>query len=237
MKKILLLAAMFVMVASMASAAIKNSKHDLSLGSTGPNKSTNEPQLCVFCHTPHNAIKSVPLWNRKPDTNTFRLYTTNINNLAAVRAAALQTDSISLFCLSCHDGSAIQGNVNMYATAGGTVTGTGTAADVITSSAKLAPVTAGVGNLTNSHPIAFDYSQAYTQLPGGLNAIAANRVTYGGKFPLFKANSNLNLNQVECGSCHDVHGKANAEHGGQDYPRFLRTTKAGSALCFACHIK
>jgi DNA-binding MarR family transcriptional regulator len=39
-------------------------KHNLSVSGPGPIKSTNEQQVCIFCHTPHNASPIQPLWNR-----------------------------------------------------------------------------------------------------------------------------------------------------------------------------
>ena len=65
-------------------------------------------QVCVFCHTPHNASSSVPLWNRpaleQPAASAYRLYTSSASLSTTVRNAALTATSESLLCLGCHDG-------------------------------------------------------------------------------------------------------------------------------------
>ena len=52
-------------------AAISGTKHDLSA------KGWGSTELCVFCHVPHNANKTVteaPLWNHQSTTATYTLY-------------------------------------------------------------------------------------------------------------------------------------------------------------------
>lgn len=66
-------------------------------------------QVCIFCHTPHNASPAVPLWNKVyPDgagyAEGFRLYTSSATLSDTARAAKLTASSESLLCLSCHDG-------------------------------------------------------------------------------------------------------------------------------------
>ncbi len=39
-------------------------KHNLSVGGPGPVKSQTITEVCIFCHTPHNASPAVPLWNQ-----------------------------------------------------------------------------------------------------------------------------------------------------------------------------
>ncbi len=230
MKKIVLLTAALVMSASMAfasgSSIISGTKHNLSTTSLY-DKSSAQTQICLFCHTPHNAIRNVPLWNRNnPAGSGFALYTSSATLAAAVKNSSLSADSISLFCLSCHDGGAIEGRIVKYDSTGGTVSGTGTAADKITSSAAIA---AG-GNLTNSHPIGFDYNAAQVAGTTGLKTLAtiqANTGPTGIKF--YKQPAKGGVNQLECASCHKVHDNTNIP--------FLRTTRSGSVICLACHIK
>ena len=60
MKKVLVLVAALMLVASGAMAAsIVNSSHDLSALA-----SNVDGELCVFCHTPHGGGTQAPLWNR-----------------------------------------------------------------------------------------------------------------------------------------------------------------------------
>lgn len=203
-----LVVCLLILVLSIGSfaATIQNSKHDLSTGSTGPNKSDQEDQICIFCHTPHNAIVAVPLWNRtNPGGTGFTLYS-NPDTIDGTITTDL-TNTVSLMCLSCHDGTTA---LSSYANAKGIVTGTGVTADVITSAAALGT------DLSNDHPINITYSADDPELEP-----AANLELKG--VQLFE-------NKVQCASCHAVHGKEGVE-------KFLRVSNAGSGLCLACHTK
>jgi len=64
-------------------------------------------QVCVFCHTPHNASPAIPLWNKvyTPGVeSSYRLYTSSATLTATAKAAKITADSESMLCLSCHDG-------------------------------------------------------------------------------------------------------------------------------------
>ncbi len=64
-------------------------------------------QVCVFCHTPHNASPAIPLWNKvyTPGVeNSYRLYTSSATLTPTAKAAKITADSESMLCLSCHDG-------------------------------------------------------------------------------------------------------------------------------------
>lgn len=209
---------------------IKGSPHDLSFTTPGTNQTD---QVCVFCHTPHNAVQAVPLWNRNASTNTassFKLYTSSqtFDMKPNPSRNGFTADSISLFCMSCHDGSALGGSMigaepvgvsnNALIPNGGDTT---TAASKIVGSANFGT------DLTKSHPVNFVYDS--TKDAG----IVANATLLAGKkFPLFKADGVAN--NLECASCHAVHGQTNTTY---NYPKFLRSTMAGSALCLGCHIK
>ena len=43
--------------ARVSGESIVNSKHNLSLSGPGDIKSATEADVCIFCHTPHNATK------------------------------------------------------------------------------------------------------------------------------------------------------------------------------------
>lgn len=72
-------------------------KHNLT--SSG----ANTGEICAFCHTPQGSESNVvttPLWNRTaPATSSYRAY----SSLGS--AAAEATGSVSMSCLSCHDGT------------------------------------------------------------------------------------------------------------------------------------
>lgn len=178
-------------------AAIAGTAHDLS--TTG-----SSDQICVYCHTPHNADATVePLWNATLSTSTFTAYTSSTFD------GTVSGDPVigpSRLCMSCHDGtvaidSAIGGTT--FINPGGALLGT---------------------DLTNDHPIGFDYDAAQgldaelqpSTAPLGSGDIASH---------LFGAN-----NIMTCATCHDVHGVIGV-------PSFLLETNDGSALCLKCHIK
>lgn len=233
MKKILLTAALLTLSASASYAGIAATKHNLGSTSSYSLKSTNQSQICVFCHTPHNAIQNIPLWNRSGASaaSAYKLYTSSKSLTATTNAAQLYNDSQSLFCMSCHDGTVSQlaSRVNKMgvttdgaaiAMAGGAIW---TGGDASTGAAMLGT------NLTNDHPVGFSYSAAVGQDAGGLNAAAAVSTAFGGKTVFFKANGGAIGDSMECSSCHAVHDNT--------YAPFLRTTNSGSTLCLACHAK
>jgi len=74
---ILILVIFLASTASLDSATIINpdvpgvtgTKHNLSIYGPGSVVATSTTEICVFCHTPHFAQPSTPLWN-KQDTGT-----------------------------------------------------------------------------------------------------------------------------------------------------------------------
>jgi predicted CXXCH cytochrome family protein len=79
-------------------------------------------------------------------------------------------------------------------------------------------------DLTDDHPLGFDFFQVSGEddkiLPLG------NAIANGMKF--FKAGAKLN--QMECASCHDVHNNSVPAE-----PAFLRTSLLSGAICISCH--
>ena len=228
MKKILIAVAITLIGSSAAFAAqsIKLTKHNLSSTATSNNvRSTDQSQICIFCHTPHNAVPSVPLWNRDGSGGAYKLYTSSATLTSATKASSLNADSYSMMCLSCHDASSDQvigDRVNGLASVP-TMTGT----NWLTGGGNI-----GSGqDLTNDHPIGFSYSLAATEDSTGLRAIGtANSnlgLASGTAFPKNKTSGMTDV--MECSSCHLVHDNTNAP--------FLRISNAGSALCLACHNK
>lgn len=226
-----------------ASGLITGSRHDLSAAAEGGSKTT---QICVFCHTPHNAAQPVPLWNRTnmPVAANFKLYTSSATLQMKSHINGFSADSISLFCMSCHDGGALAGTRihnepagvahgalipdDRYASA--LFTGTGTAAATINSSSK-----ANFGtNLQNSHPVNIPYDPS---LDPAFNAKNGTKV--GNNITLYYSSvgaAQAKVLAVECSSCHAVHGSASSV-ATVAMPKFIRSTMAGSKLCLACHIK
>jgi len=218
---------------------VVNSKHDLSSGNTGTTQwqSTNESEICVFCHTPHRAIAGVkPLWNKTlPSNTTFTVYSSP--TLDATPSPGLAGSS-SLLCLSCHDGVTA-----MNALANNTLVGQPTMAGGYTAmgqvyypgsvfaefpGANIGEGYAGLpaNNLSNDHPIAFPYTASHPDVARGtLHNPDVQSSGLGGT-----VSQKMLFNQkLECPSCHNAHNPTNQP--------FLRRTNAGSTLCFTCHNK
>lgn len=222
MKKIVLLTAALVAMASMAHAGIRNTKHDLSASSTATTKSLTTNQICIFCHTPHNAVKPVPLWNRANPVNTgWTMYASPTLSATATTKLATGTfdaTSISLFCLSCHDGTTALGAFTNRA---------GLPVDALGVIAGAANIGGGTKNLANDHPVGFNYNTAATEDGvANLKVLATANTALGGN-AFF--DTGTGANQLECSSCHKVHDNTAAP--------FLRIANTNSALCLACHNK
>lgn len=233
MKRLLVVVLTMTLVAvltSMASAGIVGSKHDLSMNSVNgiADKSTNEGQVCIFCHTPHGATSQGPLWNRDASTATYTPYWSgSLNATVAVPDATagtgLATGSSPDLCLSCHDGTvALNALVNQSANGTDPVMGTGheVTNDKLTEG-RVANLTT---DLSNDHPVNFYYNETLVSADGGLyTADSTKQVTTG--IPLFNG-------KMQCSSCHNVHEPGS----GETYP-FLRASSKGSQLCLKCHVK
>lgn len=161
-------------VAVLAQAAgITGSGHDLSgMGTTGG-------EICIACHTPHNAdttVADAPLWNHKLTTANYTLYD---SPTFSAKPSVSQPGGVSKLCLSCHDGTVA---IDSFAGLTGNT--------MIAGAANLGT------DLKKSHPISFTYNAALATLDGELADPATLPAGWvnGGKF--------------ECSSCHDVHNKA-----------------------------
>ncbi|MRR34875.1 cytochrome C [bacterium] len=212
--------------AASAATSIKNSKHDLSSGSSATIKGDTD-QICVYCHTPHNATQDIPLWNRNnPAAGGFTLYSSASMQNTPIKTG-FTSDSISLFCMSCHDattnlGAAAVHNDPADKPTGITVAGANTTGGVLTGG------DAALGtDLSNDHPVNFLVTNNADPNIGAVGANSMKTAEVTNPFPLFK--SGRGATTLECGSCHAVHDNTDAP--------FLRTTMAGSKLCLGCHIK
>ena len=159
---------------SYPSVSVVNTPHNLN---NYPGVSIPGNQVCLPCHTPHNALKSGDenvLWNHKETTETFTMY----------KSTAGQPEGVSKMCLSCHDGVTA---IDSYGTTTGSV--------VITGPAKLG------NDLSNDHPIGIQYPTALpaeykdpsTFAPGINSGPGVRLVTISG------------ADRVECTSCHNAH--------------------------------
>jgi predicted CXXCH cytochrome family protein len=256
MKKLLVAVTALSVVAgatmAFADSNIKNSKHDMKsrYGATAGASAGTSTQICVYCHTPHNAISTMPLWNRQNGVSatSFTLYSSQTMQ-SSVRATGFTADSMSLFCMSCHDGSPVGGTMVVNKPMNGDTLSDNTVKITNTTPIGTNRNGANLGtDLRTTHPVNFslkdnglgltgdgDFSKAgQARNDGATSDLVWNgSVGYMGKnpnptFPLFKATGRGN-SAVECSSCHAVHDNF--------YEPFLRSTMAASALCLGCHRK
>jgi len=155
------------------SVSVLNTPHNLN---NYPGVSIAGNQVCLPCHTPHNALKSGEgnvLWNHEETAATFTMYS----------SAAGQPEGVSKLCLSCHDGVTA---LDSYGGDTGSVPLTGSA---------------NVGtDLSNDHPIGIEYPNDLDNYRDPSTFAAG--INNGPGVHLVDVSSVL---RVECTSCHQVH--------------------------------
>jgi hypothetical protein len=190
-----------------ARADIATSKHDFS--SAGWN---GTGEVCVTCHTPHNAAAlgtAAPLWNHELTTATYTLYSS-----ATLSATPEQPRAASKLCLSCHDGTI---GLDSF----GGMTGT----QAISGSGLIDP------DLRDTHPISIqfthkDINNCSTCHPFVWDPDLGAWITVNNPYLPFPDG------RVECTSCHDPHASAPLNPSGVF---MLRKPDVGSESCFHFH--
>jgi len=213
MKKVIV-AALFLALCTAGAfgQTIVGSPHDLT-DNTNNFYSTNQDQICIFCHTPHHASATqTPLWNRNNPVTDYPTYWSS--TIDAYDAGSIPNVSgVSLMCLSCHDGVTALNSLLYEGSVGTPVMN----ADYITGDANLNDAE----GLTNDHPVSFAYAASVS---GGDGELVDE-----GTLPDWA----LHDGNVQCSSCHDVH-----DYGATaDMQPFMNETKIGSAICLTCHVK
>ena len=166
-------------------------------------------EICVVCHTPHNAdtaVSEAPLWNHATTAATFTLYSSPTFDGIPIN----QPGGASRLCLSCHDGTVA---LDAFGAQGGTAT------NVISGGALIGT------DLSDDHPISFIYDSGLATADNGLFDPAVASSGLGGTID----EDMLFAGSMECASCHDVHDNS--------LEPFLRVTNADSAMCLTCHNK
>jgi predicted CXXCH cytochrome family protein len=265
-----LLGGALLSLVSLASAGIFNTKHNL--GATGINAASNfsgTSEICVFCHTPHGADASaaVPLWNRNlsPVASGFSTY--DQMGTTTLDAQIEPIGSVSIACLSCHDGTQAMDSLINEPGSGADVWAfsagrwSGQAASV---NGRLGPVTVitNLGkDLTNDHPISVqfagggysisnpfgpgrdtDFNQANSKIVGSTRVWWVNAGTEGGTADFEKTDMKLYTRTATKGAFVGEQQPyvecASCHDPHVDYnPTFLRIDPAGSAVCLTCHNK
>jgi len=190
--------------------SIVNTRHNMGSTGMGPNTAgaNDTAEICIFCHTPHGGSTTdangntvaVPLWN-KVLTNPGNFKTYDQLGTSTLDAAVGSVGSISLACLTCHDGTqAIDNIINApgsggYDALGGGVDGLGWA---WATDGTMDPATGrfigsvdeggkniwAIGtDLTNDHPVSMQY--------GGGGYSTNNR--NGGAFPGFAVTRDMDF--------------------------------------------
>ncbi len=236
---------------SAMAGTIIGSKHDLSTGGIGQGAGGGAAtgEICVFCHTPHGSdtAAQVPLWNKKlPSPSSYQTYSTL--GTATLDGNEAPVGSVSLACLSCHDGSqAMDAVLNAPGSGGynaaGAVLGGGTGTTMAGS-----PIPMLGTDLTNDHPVGIVYGGYEGPDMAGFKTQTSATINGNTQYWVDTAGGGVNIRdktdmmlytrgaaspkpRVECASCHDPH------NGGAGTQTFLRILNANSAVCLSCHIK
>ncbi len=200
---LVVLAAGLFMLSPAAKGGIVNSEHDFS----GESWNTTT-EICITCHTPHDADMTVadsPLWNHEVTAATFTLYSSSTLDATDLG----QPDGVSKLCLSCHDGTVALDSF-----------GGATGSTMITGGALVGT------DLSNDHPISFTYDDTLATTDGELFPPSTTNSGLGGTI-----NADLLVGgKLECSSCHDV-------HDADGNTNLLRIANTASALCLTCHNK
>ncbi|MCG3136778.1 MAG: hypothetical protein HJJLKODD_00614 [Phycisphaerae bacterium] len=168
-------------LAVWADESVVNSKHDLSAQGPGPIRAVSEDEVCIFCHTPHNAAPQTPLWNRENPRVYYRIYESSTTD-----ARIDQPSGPSKMCLSCHDGSMALGNVLSRPETH----------PIVMTARTIPPGEADLTNdLSDDHPIGFRYDRALSNVDPQIKAPE-----------LISRELPLGIhNEVHCTTCHDPH--------------------------------
>ena len=196
---------LMAVVAGAGPSGIAESKHNLSVSGPGRIKSTQETEICIFCHGTHKAAGDA-LDNRPQSQAVYRGYTSSTLRAANVRGPT----GSSRVCLSCHDGT-----VALAQAVGSSRPRSLSMLDA--DGAGRLP--AGPSNLgtdfSSTHPFSVKPPEhpEYRAPPAG----DAVRLDADG--------------QVQCVSCHDPH----REDADPVQRKFLVKDNRGSSLCLSCH--
>ena len=209
-------------------------------------------RTCVFCHTPHNAQTGslAPLWNHNPSTVSLAPYAWAAPANLPIAFAADPLVGPSRLCMACHDGvTAVDSHGTARGEANGNTVMTSAYTDALGKTAKRF-----IDDLTVTHPIGFQYSDAVLNRPNELvndqtgfitaptTALMASTfntktragIATGGK----KIADTMYGGFMTCASCHEVHNTNNATpDAGHNYNYFLWAKEEGSAICLSCHVK
>ncbi len=181
-KQMVMVLTLLLLPVSMSSGqSIVNTPHNLSASGPSAIRAGSEEQICIFCHSVHNAAPVQPLWNRTMPAGVYAVYSSN-----ALDALPGQPTGSSKLCLSCHDGTIALGSVisrtQTIQMAGGITT--------------LPPGSSNLGtDLSDDHPISFRYDTSLVVKDPKLTDPALLP-------PSIKLDA---LQELQCTACHEAH--------------------------------
>lgn len=207
-------------VALAQQGSVVSGPHNLSAGGPGSVRAASEDQVCIFCHAPHGAQPTRPLWNRYTPVGPYRIYESR-----SLDAQPGQPTGASKMCLSCHDGTIALGNVVSRSSP-------------IGMSGALGAMPAGRSNLgtdlSDDHPISFRYDSALAARDPHIKDPA-----------LLPREVALDANrELQCTTCHDPHDNSRGMflvmHNGESElcrtcHQMGETTIREHEGCNACH--
>jgi len=265
-----------------ASAQVLDTKHNLSAtapgantpGSTRVNFMTGTgatTQVCVFCHTPHGAASAeAPLWQRTlAGATSYQTYgtTSASTSMDAEQGDSLAIGSVSLACLSCHDGTQAMNTMSNTPGSGhnsdGKASGTWNVTGARNTNGQLTGIANLLGdskNLQNDHPIGIRYAGGFAYTSGA--ASVANTAFADKEFrdvrqasinnaPVWFVEPKTGASANTARDKNDIQLYTRAYNSGyQPYVEcaschdphssaelFMRVPVAGSEICLTCHIK
>lgn len=257
-----------VLISSFAVAAVSNvanTKHNFSVGHGYQYASTQVSEVCVFCHTPHNAGSTRLLWNKANNSvPNFRLYTSSGTLTTTVKkTSSLSANSPSLLCLGCHDGKTAMNVMHNSPVSGPSAAGAGYPAGsqwVATAAGASTPVvmnalgTYDFFSGTYGPSMSIGMGAASGDTTSGTNLTDDHPIGFSYSAVLSESSTGLNSiatvntksgssvrffgtsQKVECSTCHDPHVDYSVS-GNPLLKPFLVMSNAQSALCLACHNK
>ena len=249
----ILVALTITFFSTQAMAGVAGSKHDLS------SATTETDQVCVFCHTPHGSDTSaaVPLWNKALPSTTFTQY--SALGTATLDGTEAAVGSVSLACLSCHDGTQAR-DVVLNAPGSGNYNASGAELDAGAIGTMAGTPLPNLGSdLRNDHPVSIQYGGGGAVVGDADGVFSATglgdtdfkdiRKTTINSNPVWWVDSDGDGNRdkdemqlysrsisgtvqpsVECASCHDPHNNTTTT-------QFLRRENTASVICTSCHAK
>jgi hypothetical protein len=226
MKKVFLLLLVLSLMAGVATvwATVIGTPHDLA------------PEPCAMCHTPHSGTGDYPLWNRLQTPQTYTTY----QSISFDMGPATQPRAPSSLCLVCHNGVASE-LVNYP----GPCSNPDPAYDIEVAGC------ADLGlDLSNEHPISFNYSGGTTTdldnngFPVATERRSANPPSVPARYAIVGSltgtdywlyGNTTDQNWFECATCHSVHDLVEYDGKGSYQVYFLRADNSGSQMCLDCH--